>query len=161
MWITGGVILINPLPGLDFLTSTSVNLQMIIELSKIYEINITTKEAKDLAKSLISALAKLGILKGGLAIISATLASNFTTIVISKSIQSITSGWLIKIVGLSLVEYFKNDQNWGDNGMQDILNKVYKLNRKEEVLNSFIKEAISKIDIYKYDESRKKLPPHS
>ena len=134
---------------------------MIIELSKIYEINITTKEAKDLAKSLISALAKLGILKGGLAIISSTLASNFTTIVITKSIQSITSGWLIKIVGLSLIEYFKNDQNWGDNGIQDVLNKVYKLNRKEEVLNSFIKEAISKIDIYKYDKSRKKLPPHS
>ena len=33
MWITGGVILVNPLPAVDFLTTTSVNIQMIMELS--------------------------------------------------------------------------------------------------------------------------------
>jgi len=65
MWITGGVILVNPLPAVDFLTTTSVNLQMIMELSKIYEIKLTKKDAKDLSKSLLSALAKQGILKGG------------------------------------------------------------------------------------------------
>jgi len=65
MWITGGVILVNPLPAVDFLTTTSVNLQMIMELSKIYEIKLTKKDAKDLATSLLSALAKQGILKGG------------------------------------------------------------------------------------------------
>jgi len=70
MWITGGVILVNPLPAVDFLTTTSVNLQMIMELSKIYEIKLTKKDAKDLSKSLLSALAKQGILKGGLSIIS-------------------------------------------------------------------------------------------
>ncbi len=45
MWITGGVILVNPLPAVDFLTTTSVNLQMIMELSKIYEeIKLLTKK---------------------------------------------------------------------------------------------------------------------
>ena len=43
MWITGGVILVNPLPAVDFLTTTSVNVQMIMELSKIYEIKLTKK----------------------------------------------------------------------------------------------------------------------
>jgi len=47
MWITGGVILVNPLPAVDFLTTTSVNLQMIMELAKIYEIKLTKKDAKD------------------------------------------------------------------------------------------------------------------
>ena len=60
MWITGGVILVNPLPAVDFLTTTSVNLQMIMELSKIYEIKLTKNDAKDLSKSLLSTLAKLG-----------------------------------------------------------------------------------------------------
>ena len=78
MWITGGVILINPLPGVDFLTTTSVNVQMIIEIAKIYEVRISKKRAHDLAKSLLSSIAKLGILKGGLAIISTALSSNFT-----------------------------------------------------------------------------------
>ena len=159
MWITGGVILVNPLPGVDFLTTTSVNVQMIIELSKIYEVKITKKEAKELSKSLLTALAKLGILKGCLNIISSTLSTNFTTIFISKSIQSITAGWLIKIVGLSLIEYFKNGQNWGDGGIQQVVDNIYRINKRDEVLNNFLKEAILKIEIKKYYQSQKKLPP--
>ena len=159
MWITGGVILVNPLPAVDFLATTSVNLQMIIELSKIYEIKLTKKDAKDLSKSLLSALAKQGILKGGLAILSPVLAASLTKIVISKSIQSITAGWLIRIVGLSLIEYFKNGQDWGDGGIQEVVDKIYKISKREEILNNFIKEAISKINMKKYFKSNKSFPP--
>ncbi len=159
MWITGGVILVNPLPAVDFLTTTSVNVQMIMELSKIYEIKLTKKDAIDLSKSLLSALAKLGILKGGLAIISPALATSLTKVIISKSIQSITAGWLIKIVGLSLIEYFKNGQDWGDGGIQEVVDKIYRISKREEILNNFVKEAISKIEIRKYFKSNKSLPP--
>ena len=93
-------------------------------------------------------------------IISSALSSNFTTLFISKSVQSITACWLIKIVGLSLVEYFKNGQNWGDKGIQEVVNEVYRLNKREEVLNKFIDEAISKIEKFKIYKSMKKLPPY-
>ena len=158
MWITGGVILVNPLPAVDFLATTSVNVQMIMELSKIYEIKLTKKDAKDLSKSLLSALAKLGILKAGLALISPALATSMTKIIISKSIQSITAGWLIRIVGLSLIEYFKNGQDWGDGGIQEVVDKIYRISKREEILNNFVKEAISKIQIKKYFKSNKSLP---
>jgi len=161
MWITGGVVLLNPLPGIDFITSTSVNLQMILEISKIYEVKITKKDAQHLAKSLLGVIAKLGILKAGSTVISTALSSSFTTLFVTKSIQSITAGWLIKIVGLSLIEYFENGQTWGDGGIQEIVEKIYFINKKEEVLNSFIKEAISKIKIQKNYKSDKKLPPFS
>ena len=159
MWITGGVILVNPLPAVDFLTTTSVNLQMIMELSKIYEIKVTKKDANDLSKSFLRALAKQGILKGGLSIISNALATSLTKIIISKSIQSITAGWIIKIVGLSLIEYFKNGQDWGDGGIQEVVDKIYKISKREDILNNFVKEATSKIEISKYLESKKSLPP--
>ena len=160
MWITGGVILVNPLPAVDFITTTSVNLQMIMEISKIYEIKLSKKDATDLSKSLLSALAKLGILKGGMAIISPALATSLTKIIISKSIQSITAGWLIRIVGLSLIEYFKNGQDWGDGGIQEVVDKVYKVSKRNEILNNFVKEAVSKIEIKKYFKSNKRLPPY-
>jgi len=159
MWITGGVILVNPLPAVDFLTTTSVNLQMIMELSKIYEIKLTKKDAKDLSKSLLSALAKQGILKGGISIISNALATSLTKIIISKSIQSITAGWIIRIVGLSLIEYFKNGQDWGDGGIQEVVDKIYKISKREDILNNFVKEATSKIEISKHLKSKKSLPP--
>ena len=104
---------------------------MILELSKVYEINLSKKDAIDLSKSLLTALAKLGILKGGIAVISPVLASSLTKIIISKSIQSITAGWLIRIVGLSLIEYFKNGQNWGDGGIQEVVDKIYRISKEK------------------------------
>ena len=71
-----------------------------------------------------------------------------------------TACWLIKIVGLSLIEYFKNGQHWGDGGIQEVVENIYKINKREMLLNSFIKEAILKLDINKYYESRNKLPPY-
>ena len=138
---------------------THLNVQMILELSNIYEAKITRKEARDLSKSLISTLAKLGILKGGLEIITSVLSVSFTTKFISKSIQSITAGWLIKIVGLSMIEYLQNGQSWGDEGIQEVIDKIYRINKREEVIKNFIKEAISRIETVKDNQSRKKLPP--
>ena len=159
-WITGGVILINPLPVVDFLTTTSVNVQMILDISKIFNAKITKKEAIDLSKSLLTTIAKLGILKGGISVINTALSTNFTTILISKSIQSITSCWLIRIVGLSIIEYFNNGQNWGDNGIQEVIEKIYKLNKREETLNKFIKEAIEKLRVKEGNQSQAKLSPY-
>ena len=158
--ITGGVILVNPVPAVDFITTTSVNVQMIIEISKIYNFKITKKEAVELSKSLLVTLAKLGILKGGLSVITTALASNFTTIFISKSLQSITSCWLIKIVGLSIKKYFNNGKNWGDGGIQEVIEDIYKLNKREDILNNFIREAINNIRINEDSKSQRKLPPY-
>ena len=158
--ITGGVILLNPLPVVDFITTTSVNVQMIIEISKIYDFKITKKEAVELSKSLLTTLAKLGILKGGLSVITNALASNFTTIFISKSLQSITSCWLIKIVGLSIKKYFNNGKNWGDGGIQEVIEDIYKLNKREDILNNFIREAINNIRSNEDPKSQRKLPPY-
>ena len=108
---------------------------------------------------MLSALAKQGILKGGLAILSPALATSLTKILISKSIQSITAGWLIRIVGLSLIEYFKNGQDWGDRGIQEVVDKIYRISKREDILNNFVKEAISKIEMKKYFKSNKSLPP--
>ena len=94
-----------------------------------------------------------------MAIISSALTTSMTKIIISKSIQSITAGWLIKIVGLSLIEYFKNGQDWGDGGIQEVVEKMYRLSKREDILNKFVKEAISKIEIKKYIKSNKSLPP--
>ena len=159
-WIIGGVVLVNPIPVMDFISTASVNVQMILEISKIYNIRITKNEAVHLSKLLITTIAKLGIIKGGLSVISTALSSNFTTIIISKTLQSVTTCWLIKIVGLSIIEYFNNGQNWGDGGIQEVIEDIYKLNKREEILNKFVKEAIIKIKIKNYNQSQKKLPPY-
>jgi len=58
-----------------------------------------------------------------------------------------------------LIEYFKNGQNWGDGGIQEVLDNIYRISKREDILNNFIKEAISKIELNKYFQTNKSLPP--
>ena len=58
-----------------------------------------------------------------------------------------------------MIEYFKNGQDWGDGGIQEVVDKIYKISKREDNLNKFVKEAISKIEIKKYLKSEKSLPP--
>ena len=110
---------------------------------------------------LYAKLEKLGILNCRLAVITNILSTNFTTIYISKSIQSITSCWRIRIVGLSIIKYFNNGQNWGDGGIQEVIQDIYKLNKREKYLNKFIHEAINKIRLNEDNDSQHRLPIYS
>tara|TARA_Y100001970_G_scaffold288149_1_gene414623 strand:+ start:486 stop:1973 length:1488 start_codon:yes stop_codon:yes gene_type:complete len=159
-WITSGVILINPIPAIDYLATSTINIQMVIEIAKIYGSNLTKENATELTKAIISVLATLGIVKGGLTLISNFLSLNFTAQFINKSAQSITTAWIIRIVGLSLIKYFEKNQSWGDGGIHKVVQNIYEINKKEEILDNFIKEAIQKLKRYKNNSSSKQLPPY-
>jgi len=159
-WITCGVVLINPIPTIEFFAASTINIQMIIEISKIYGVNLSKNKATELTKSLISVLATLGIVKGGMNVITNILSNNFTTTFISKSIQSITAAWIIRLVGLSFVKYFEQNQSWGDGGIQEVVENIYEINKREEIMKNFINEAIQKLKNNKNYSLIKKLPPH-
>ena len=79
---------------------------------------------------------------------------------ITKVYKYVVSCWLIRIVGLSIIEYFSRGQNWGDGGMQEVIEDIYKLNKREEMLNKFIVEAINKIKLGVDSQYQQKLPPY-
>ena len=159
-WITSGVILITPLPAIDLIAASTINIQMILEISRIFGYEISRKEALELARSMISVLATMGIVKGGMNIISHFLSVNFTTIFISKSLQSITAAWIIKVAGLSFIKYFQQNQSWGDGGIQDVVQEFYEINRREDYMKEFIREAVNRIKSRNFSKY-KKLPPYS
>ncbi len=160
-WITCGVVLITPIPTVEFIAASTINIQMVIEISKIYNVKLSKNKATELTKSLISVIATLGVVKGGMNIISNILSTNFTTNFISKSIQSITAAWIIRLVGLSFIKYFKQNQNWGDGGIQEVVENIYEINKREEIMKNFINEATQKIKKNKNYSLIKKLPPYS
>ena len=159
-WITCGVVLITPIPAVEFIAASTINIQMVIEISKIYGVKLSKNKATELTKSLLRVIATLGIVKGGMNIISNILSTNFTSTFISKSIQSITAAWIIRLVGLSFVKYFEQNQNWGDGGIQEVVENIYEINKREEIMKNFINEAILKIKNNKNYSLIKKLPPY-
>ena len=159
-WITCGVVLFTPLPTVEFIAAGTINIQMVIEISKIYGVKLSKDKATELTKSLIKVITTLGIVKGGINIISNILSTNFTSTFISKSIQSITAAWIIRLVGLSFIQYFEQNQLWGDGGIQEVIEKIYEINKREEIMKNFINEAILKIKNNKNYSLIKKLPPY-
>ena len=133
---------------------------MTLEISSIYDIKLTKERASELTKSIITVISTLGIVKGGMNLISNFLLLNFTTFFISKSINSITSAWIIRIVGLSFIKYFEQNQSWGDEGIQKVVQEIYEVNKREEILKDFLIEAVKNIKDNNNFSSTKILPPH-
>ncbi len=160
-WITSGVIIITPLPGIDLLATSVINIQMVIEISKIYGANLTRERASELTKSIVKVLATLGVVKGGMNMFTNLLTTNFTTSFITKSVQSITAAWIIRLVGLAFIKYFEKNQNWGDGGIQEIVQNLYEINKRDDILNDFLSEALQKLNSKDNFLNKRQLPPYS
>ncbi len=158
-WISSGVVIITPLPGIELLGTAAVNAQMVMDIAKIYGVDMTRKRAKELALSVGKTLTGLGIVQGGVSLVSSSLSLHIPTFVVGRVIQSVTAAWLTRVAGKSFISYFKRDQDWGDGGMQEEVQRQYDINRREKDLNEFIEKAIKRVVSPLRKSQNKQLPP--
>lgn len=112
-WIGAGVIAVTPLPVVDMLATAAVNAQMVVELGKIYGVELDLERGKELALSLGKTLVSLGVVKGAVDLLAKALQFHVATYVVGKVIQAVSAAYLTRIAGKSFVEYFKRDLDWG------------------------------------------------
>jgi uncharacterized protein len=144
-WIGAGVIAVTPLPVVDLLATAAVNAQMVVEIGKIYGCELNLERGRELALSLAKTLASLGIVKGAIDLVSTALRLNLATYVVGKAIQGVTAAYLTRIAGKSFIEYFRQDQDWGDGGIAEVVQRQFQLNRRDEFIKAFITEAYAKV----------------
>lgn len=144
-WIGAGVIWVTPVPVIDLLATAAVNTQMVIEIAKIYGCDLTLDRAKDLALSLAKTMVSLGIVKGAIEVLARALQFSVVGFVVGKTIQSVGAAYLTRIAGKSFIEYFRNDQEWGDGGMTEVVQRQFQLHRRDRFVKAFIQEAITKL----------------
>ena len=160
-WLSGGALILTPLPVIDMIAAASVNAQMVIEIASIYGVEITGERAKNLAVSVCKILAAMGVVKGGISLISTTLSLSLPTFIVGKVIQGVSVSWLTRIAGSSFITYFQQDQNWGDGGIQKVIEYHYNLNKKDEYFKSFIRRAYERVIDPLVENKFKKLPPRA
>ena len=158
-WISSGVVVATPLPGIDFIGAAAVNAQMVIEIAKIYGVELTKNRAQELAVSVGKTIAGLGIIKGSVNLITTALSLSVPTLVIGRAIQGIATAWLTRVAGASFITYFQQDQDWGDGGLQDVVQKHYDLNKRSSSLEQFLEIAVRKVIDPLNGNGRKQLPP--
>ncbi|XWK87933.1 MAG: GTP-binding protein [Phormidium sp.] len=144
-WISAGVIAVTPLPVVDLLAAAAVNAQMVVEIGKIYGCDLNMERGRELALSLGKTLASLGIVKGAIELVSRALQLNIATYLVGKAIQGVSAAYLTRIAGKSFIEYFRQNQDWGDGGISQVVQRQFELNKKDEFVKAFVQDAIAKV----------------
>ena len=144
-WISAGAIAVTPLPVVDLLATAAVNAQMVVEIGKIYGCQLNLERGRELALSLAKTLASLGIVESVVKLVTIALQLNFSTFIIGKAIHGVSAAYLTRIAGKSFIEYFRHDRDWGDGGMTEVVQQQFQLNRKDEFVNRFIQDAVTRV----------------
>jgi len=144
-WVGAGVLAATPLPVVDMLATAAVNAQMVIELGRVYGVEVSIEEAKALAVSLAKTMAGLSIAKGAMKMLAMGLQVNIATALASKLVQGASAAYLTRIAGKSFITYFQANQDWGDGGIQAVVAQQYQLNRRDEFVKQFLRSAVEKL----------------
>jgi GTPase SAR1 family protein len=144
-WISAGVIAVTPLPGIDLLGTAAVNAQMVVEIGRIYGCDMNLERGRELALSLGRTLASLGVIKGAVELIATALQFNVATLVVGKAVQAVSAAYLTRIAGGSFIEFFRQDQSWGDGGMTEVVKRQFQLDKRESFIREFIQQALVKV----------------
>jgi small GTP-binding protein len=144
-WLSAGAIAVTPLPGLDFLATAAINAQMVVELSQIYDCEVSLEEGKALALSIAKTLTGLGLVKGSVDLLALGLQTNLATVLAGRALKGTSGAYLTRIAGKSFIEYFRQNQNWGDGGIGAVVERQFRLNKRDAVMKAFIKEAVTRV----------------
>jgi uncharacterized protein len=144
-WLVVGVIFATPLPVVDLLATAAINAQMVVEIAKVYECELDLNRGKELASSLAKTMAGLGIVKGVSQIVTSAISITVVGYLLKSTIQGVTGAYLTRIAGKSFIEYFRANQSWGDGGISAVVERQFQLNKRDEFIKSFIKEAVQKL----------------
>jgi len=142
-WINAAVVAATPLPGIDLLATAAINAQMVVELGRVYQFDLSIEEGKELAYALARTLTGLGIVKGVMNLLAIGMQTTIPTAIASRGVQGITAAYLTRIAGKSFMDYFTQNQDWGDGGIGEVVQRQFQLNRREQFVREFIADAIA------------------
>lgn len=144
-WIGAGVVAMTPLPVIDFLATAAVNAQMVLDLGRVYGVEMSIAEGRSLAKALAKTLVALGLVKGGMQLLNVAMQTNVATFVINRGIQGVTAAYLTRVAGKSFITYFEQAQTWGDGGITAVVTEQFQLNQREAAMQTFVAAAIARV----------------
>ncbi len=144
-WITAGVVAATPLPVVDLLATAAVNAQMVMAIGRVYGCDVNWERGRELSFSLGKTLLQLGIVKGVLEIVTTALDLSIVGLMVGRAIQGVSAAYLTRIAGKSFIEYFRQDQSWGDGGISEVVQRQFELNRREQFMRIFLQQAVTRV----------------
>lgn len=149
-WIAAATAFANPVPALDLLATAAINGQMVMDLGNIYQQKFSLPQAQTVAGTMGSLMLKLGLVELTTQAIGGVLKSNAITFVAGGAVQGFSAAYLTRLAGLSLIEYFQEQETATStetklnlDKLRQALQKVFQQNQQIAVLQTFIKQGMS------------------
>ncbi|MDM9585696.1 DUF697 domain-containing protein [Nostoc sp. GT001] len=151
-WIAAAAAFANPVPAFDILATAAINAQMVMDLGNIYQQKFSLEQAQTVAGTMGSLMLKLGLVELSTKAISTVLKSNAVTFVAGGVVQGVSAAYLTRVAGLSLVDYFQQQEIAIDSGtglnlenLRQTLQKVFQQNQQIGFLQGFVKQGMKRL----------------
>ncbi len=151
-WITAAAAFANPVPALDILATAAINAQMVMDLGNIYQQKFSWEQAQTVAGTMGSLMLKLGLVELSTKAVSIVLKTNAITFVAGGVVQGVSAAYLTRVAGLSLVEYFAQQEIALDSGnalnldkLRQTLQNVFQKNQQMSFLSAFVQQGVKRL----------------
>ncbi|MGK7931273.1 MAG: DUF697 domain-containing protein [Microcystaceae cyanobacterium] len=151
-WISGTMAVANPVATLDLLATAAITGQMVLDLGTIYYQSFSLSQAKAVSTEMGKLMVKLGLVELSTQTVSSLLKGNTMTYLAGGVIQGISAAYLTRIAGLSLVEYFQEQELNDKKGfqlnlgqLQEKMQEVFQNNQRIDFMKGFVSQALTKV----------------
>ncbi|MFN9560704.1 MAG: YcjF family protein, partial [Dolichospermum sp.] len=151
-WIAAAANFANPVPGLDLLATAAINAQMVIDLGNIYQQKISWEQGQQIARTMGSLMLKLGLVELSTKAVTGILKTNVATFVAGGMVEGVSAAYLTRVAGLSLIEYFQEQEIALESGdalnlekLRQVLPTVFQQNQKMAILEAFVKQGVKRL----------------
>jgi uncharacterized protein (DUF697 family) len=145
-------VALNPVPALDVLGGSAVDATMVVTLGRVYGMNITTSNARDLVTSILKAAGWVMLSEAAVSYASSifkALTVGFGTVATALP-QGAAAGYGSYIVGQAARHYFQHGASWGDESPKEVVKQILANTDKESVLERLKVEIGKKISLNRY-----------
>ncbi|HBE18028.1 MAG TPA: hypothetical protein DDW51_10510 [Cyanobacteria bacterium UBA11367] len=155
-WIAAAAAFANPVPALDLLATAAISGQLIGDLGAIYQQKFSLSQASSSAKALGNLMLKLGLVELSTQTLGGILKSNALTFVAGGAVQGVSAAYLTRLAGLSLIEYFQEQEIIDNSSGAQIFNldrlgktlqKVFQQNQRMVFLQDFVRQALGRLGL--------------
>lgn len=151
-WIAAAAAFANPIPALDILATAAINAQMVMDLGNIYQQKIFLEQGQQVAETMGSLMLKLGLVELSTRAVAGILKTNAVTFVAGGMVEGVSAAYLTRVAGLTLVEYFEQQEIALETGnclnlekLHQVLQTVFQQNQKLAVLEAFVKQGVKRL----------------
>jgi small GTP-binding protein len=157
IWTMAGtkalVVALNPVPVMDVLGGLAVDALMIVTLSRVYGLDFSMVQARDLAKAIAQAagIFALGeVTNWGASLFKGLTVTLGTTLTLIP--QGAAAGFTSYIVGQAAKRYFQMGGSWGAGSAKTVVNEILDATDRNSVLHHLKDEIRQKMRLNRHVE---------